>query len=110
MLLGAGRVRPDTVRPNGALVDPEANELDLFGGKLLTLQRHLIQIAFADNAPIEPAFGGVAFDNQRARDAALKDDGLHIQPQTAILLLGAVTAETRLEKDRLYVANEVDAL
>jgi hypothetical protein len=97
-------------RPDSALIDPAAEDLDLFRLKRLLSERHLLFAAEAQDATHQARSLAVAGYDDRAGLSALHRQPFHVQPQLRHRALGPVTPGTVPLKDRSHVAREVNGL
>ena len=96
----------------GTLIDPGADETDLFLGEgiAFALGRHGFVLDEAGDGVDEVAFLAVPGLHIGAIFAALEGGGEGIEAQFALLLLGSVTLEAAFLEDRLDILIEGQAL
>src|SRR5437870_4118717 len=93
------------VRPGRTLIDPGAQQADLFRRETLALRRHdFIRLQSGDE-PHEPAFRALAWHNDLAVIAAPERGLFGVEAQPAFLLLRSVTFETMICEDGLHLAD-----
>ena len=104
-VLGVRRV----FRPVGSLVNPRAQETNLFGGQRIAFLRHAGQIRFQSGDRLdEQALGAFAGNKRRTRFAAPGCGRLLVEPQVVFLLLRAVTLVAIVGEDGLNVFDEIN--
>jgi len=96
-------------RPVGPLINPRAQETNLFGGQRVALLRHPGQIRFQSGDCVdEQALGAFSCNKRRTRFAALECGRLLVEPQVVFLLLRAMTLVAVVGEDRLDVFDEIN--
>src|SRR2546428_1549456 len=108
MLLHLHRIRGIRVRPVGALIDPESNQLNLLIGERLPAHRHSADAAKPRHAPVESALVGFARQDVFAQAAPRQRRLLQVEPQAAQLRVRSVALVTVLLEDGLDVLKEID--
>src|SRR5438045_783391 len=96
------------LRPKRALVDPRAQDGDLFFGERVAFGGHLAVGIEAGDILDERAVSAALGDNGDAIVAAGKSGSGDIEPVTALLFLLAVTGVAVLGEDGLDVFDEVN--
>jgi hypothetical protein len=95
-------------RPGRALIDPRAQQPNLFGGQRFALGRHLHLLHRPGDKMNERALGTVLrLDRRRVILAALERRFLVIQPQSPALLVRIVTLQAMRFENRPHLAHEI---
>jgi hypothetical protein len=96
------------VGPDGALVDPAADGLDLLARERLGLARHALVGVGLLEEPDEAAGGGVAREDDVSGGAAFERGGLAVEPEIPFGRIADVARVAEGLEDGLDVAGEVD--
>src|SRR5437899_12661744 len=95
--------------PFRPLIDPRPQNPDLFARERILLLWHALEISFvARYRQDEKTLGAFATNKQRAGIAAFQPRCFFIEPQSALLLLRAMTLVAIGRQDRLNVFVEVN--
>lgn len=97
--------------PEGALIDPGAEEGDLLASQGIRLLRHGGEILEGvRGGEEEEAFGGFTGDESGTPVAALEGEGSGIEAQAVLGPIGAVALDAGCLQDRLDIPAELDGL
>src|SRR5262245_27690551 len=92
------------LRQDRTLIDPGAQQADLFGRESLALQGHDFIGLQSSDEPQEPAFRALAWQNDFAVIAAFERALFGVEAQPAFLLLWPVAFKAVLCEDGLHLA------
>jgi hypothetical protein len=95
------------VGPDGALVDPRSDQVDLGRRERGSLLRHAVLVVLVQEQLDQQALLRVAREDGLAGDAALHRQRARVDPELPLRLLGPVALEAGCLENRLNVANEV---
>ena len=94
--------------PAGARVDPLLEQRDLGGGEPIAIGRHLLLLVGARDPADQFTLAALAGDDHRPEVAPLQRPVFHIEPQVALLRVGAVAVAAAADEQRPDLPLKID--
>ena len=94
--------------PGGARVDPLLEQCDLGGGEPVAIGRHLLLVVGARDPADQLTVATLAGDDHRPEVATFERTVFHIEPQAALLRVGAVAVAAAADEQRPDLPLKVD--
>ena len=94
--------------PGGARVDPLLDQCDLGGGEPVAIGRHLLLVVGARDPADQLTLAALAGDDHRPEVAPLQRPVFHIEPQAALLRIGAVAVAAAADEQRPDLPLKID--